>query len=95
MIEISIFACYRLLLSLLWVSLLQVSTEAVVLVNKGMWHIEGGWPKDLDCTEQEQTARFIRKVGCVPPCAMLHAILRSNASPGLWAPAHCTDDCLL
>ena len=52
---------------------LQVSTEAVVLVNKGMWHIEGGWPKDLDCTESEQTARFIRKVAFVgpPECCML------------------------
>lgn len=42
---------------------LQVNTDAVVLVNKGMWHIEGGWPKDVDCTEVEQTTRYIRKVG--------------------------------
>ena len=42
--------------------MLQVNTDAVVLVNKGMWHIEGGWPKDVDCTEVEQTTRYIRKV---------------------------------
>lgn len=41
---------------------MQVCTEAMVLVNKGMWHIEGGWPIDLECTEPEQTARYIRKV---------------------------------
>lgn len=42
--------------------MLQVNTDAVVLVSKGMWHTEGGWPKDVDCTEVEQTTRYIRKV---------------------------------
>ena len=66
---------HLLVFPLFRMSLLQVSTEAVVLVNKGMWHVEGGWPKDLDCTEQEQTARFIRKVGLVliAQCRMLFA----------------------
>ena len=27
-----------------------------------MNHLEGGWPKDVDCTEKEQTARYRKKV---------------------------------
>ncbi len=86
----------HLLVQTIWMALLQVSTEAVVLVNKGMWHIEGGWPKDLDCTEQEQTARFIRKVGSAPP-AQLHAaclLAQHSAScrHGVWAAVNCAGD---
>ena len=34
----------------------------MVLVNKGMVHLEGGWPKEVDCAEVEQTIRYRRKV---------------------------------
>jgi hypothetical protein len=44
----------------------QVNTKAVVLVSKGMVHTEGGWPKEVDCTEVEQTIRFRRKVLRLP-----------------------------
>ena len=44
----------------------QVNTNAVVLVSKGMVHTEGGWPKEVDCTEVEQTIRFRRKVHSAP-----------------------------
>ena len=40
---------------------LQVNTNAVVLVNKAMCHLEGGWPKEVDCTEVEQVIRYRRK----------------------------------
>ena len=42
---------------------LQVNTTAVVLVNKAMCHLEGGWPKEVDCTEVEQVIRYRRKAG--------------------------------
>ena len=33
---------------------LQVNTTAVVTVSRGMNHVEGGWPKEVDHTEAEQ-----------------------------------------
>ena len=33
------------------------NTEAVILAAKAMNHVEGGWPKDIDCTEAEHTIR--------------------------------------
>ena len=27
-----------------------------------MLHLEGGWPKEIDCTEKEQTLRYKKKV---------------------------------
>ena len=49
-----------------------MNSDAVVLVNKGMWHIEGGWPKDVDCTDAEQTARHVRKV--IQTCPLLQSL---------------------
>ena len=49
----------------------QVNSTAVVLVSKGMVHLEGGWPKEVDCSEVEQTIRYRRKVprSAPAPCA--------------------------
>lgn len=33
------------------------NTEAVILAVKAMNHAEGGWPKDIDCSEAEHTIR--------------------------------------
>lgn len=41
------------------------NTNAVILVNKAMSHVEGGWPKDVDYTEAEHTIRYRKKVGLV------------------------------
>jgi hypothetical protein len=30
--------------------------------NSGMYHLEGGWPKDVDFTEVEHTIRYRKKV---------------------------------
>ena len=35
--------------------------EAICEVSKGMTHAEGGWPKDVDYTEQNDKDRFLRK----------------------------------
>ncbi|KAI9138568.1 WD40-repeat-containing domain protein [Paraphysoderma sedebokerense] len=40
----------------------EVNTESFVMVNKGIQHIEGGWPKDVDPTDVEHTLRYRRKV---------------------------------
>ncbi len=44
-----------------WV-LAQVNTVAVVHANKAMNHTEGGWPKEVDCTEAEHVIRYRKKV---------------------------------
>ena len=40
----------------------EVNTERFDYVTHGMAHIEGGWPKDIDCTEKEQTTRYRKKI---------------------------------
>lgn len=39
-----------------------VNTESFSYCSVGMLHVEGGWPKDIDSTEKDQTARFRKKV---------------------------------
>ena len=41
---------------------LQVNTETVMYKPQGMLHLEGGWPKEVDPTEKEQTQRYKKKV---------------------------------
>lgn len=31
-------------------------------MNNGMNHIEGGWPKDVNTADEEQTKRYRRKI---------------------------------
>ncbi|NWU95710.1 DNAI2 protein, partial [Upupa epops] len=40
----------------------QVNTERVEVESRGMNHAEGGWPKDINPQEVEQTIRFRKKV---------------------------------
>ena len=40
----------------------QVNTVAVIYANKAMNHTEGGWPKEVDCTEAEHVIRYRKKV---------------------------------
>ena len=40
----------------------EVNTESFAYVTHGMLHTEGGWPKDIDCAEKEQTTRYRKKV---------------------------------
>lgn len=35
----------------------EANTNAVIYANRVMSHVEGGWPKDVDCTEAEHTIR--------------------------------------
>mmetsp|Transcript_30238 Transcript_30238/g.59057 ORF Transcript_30238/g.59057 Transcript_30238/m.59057 type:complete len:567 (+) Transcript_30238:151-1851(+) len=39
----------------------EVNTERFELQSQGVIHLEGGWPKDVDPSEVEQTLRFIKK----------------------------------
>ena len=39
-----------------------VNTERFTYISQGMLHLEGGWPKDVDATEKEQTQRYKKKV---------------------------------
>lgn len=41
---------------------MQVNTERFKYTSVGMFHQEGGWPKDVDSTEKEQTTRYRKKV---------------------------------
>jgi len=38
--------------------ILQVNTERVLVANKGMRHSEGGWPKEVDATEHQETSKW-------------------------------------
>ena len=40
----------------------QANTQQILHRTQGMSHTEGGWPKDVDCTEAEHVIRFRRKV---------------------------------
>ena len=40
----------------------EVNTERVISKNMGVLHMEGGWPKDIDPTEKDQTQRYRKKV---------------------------------
>ncbi|KAK9846621.1 hypothetical protein WJX81_007768 [Elliptochloris bilobata] len=40
----------------------EVNTVAVIYANKAMNHTEGGWPKEVDCTEAEHVIRYRKKV---------------------------------
>mmetsp|Transcript_31317 Transcript_31317/g.43427 ORF Transcript_31317/g.43427 Transcript_31317/m.43427 type:complete len:570 (+) Transcript_31317:288-1997(+) len=40
----------------------EANTEMVEYKNSGMFHLEGGWPKDIDFTEVEHTIRYRKKV---------------------------------
>ena len=40
----------------------EVNTDRFAYLSIGMLHLEGGWPKDVDHTEKDQTTRFRKKV---------------------------------
>ncbi|XP_014609987.1 PREDICTED: dynein intermediate chain 2, axonemal isoform X2 [Polistes canadensis] len=65
----------------------EVNTNTVTYRNNGMYHYEGGWPKDINMKEAEQTVRYRRKIEkdelyihtmlqLLPP--MEHCILQNN-----------------
>ena len=39
-----------------------VNTERFTYIPQGMCHLDGGWPKDVDPTEKDQTQRYKKKV---------------------------------
>ena len=39
-----------------------MNTERFNYIPHGMLHTEGGWPKDVDATEKDQTTRWRKKV---------------------------------
>jgi hypothetical protein len=40
----------------------QANTQQILHRTQGMSHTEGGWPKDVDCTEAEHVIRYRRKI---------------------------------
>lgn len=40
----------------------QVNTERFETESRGINHVEGGWPKDVNAAEVEQTIRYRKKV---------------------------------
>ena len=40
----------------------KVNTERCDYANKGVKHVEGGWPKDINSEEVDQTIRFRKKI---------------------------------
>ena len=42
-------------------SMAGINTARTEMVSQGMNHTEGGWPKDINCTDPEQTSRYRKK----------------------------------
>lgn len=40
----------------------QVNTLTATYKDSGMHHVEGGWPKDINMHDLEQTVRYRRKI---------------------------------
>ena len=40
----------------------EVNTERFETMSRGINHVEGGWPKDVNAAEVEQTLRYRKKV---------------------------------
>ncbi|KAI8850615.1 WD40-repeat-containing domain protein [Chytridium lagenaria] len=40
----------------------EVNTESFVFTNRGINHLQGGWPKDVDPTDVEHTIRYRKKI---------------------------------
>jgi dynein intermediate chain 2 len=40
----------------------EVNTDSVAFTNRGILHIQGGWPKDVDPTDVEHTIRYKKKI---------------------------------
>jgi len=59
---------------------LQAQTNPVVHANKLVNHVEGGWPKEIDCTDAEHTIRYRKKV---PRSASAKAAVRVPARRSL------------
>ena len=43
-------------------NLFQVNTERAEFLSQGMNHVEGGWPKDINPSENDRTMRFRKKI---------------------------------
>ncbi len=39
-----------------------MNTERAEFLSQGMNHVEGGWPKDINPSENDQTMRFRKKI---------------------------------
>ncbi|XP_058792515.1 dynein intermediate chain 3, ciliary [Phymastichus coffea] len=66
----------------------EVNTTTATFRESGMFHVEGGWPKDINKDDGEQTVRYRRKIEkdelyihtmlqILPP--MEHTVLQNNA----------------
>lgn len=53
---------FRYYLNFLLISFVQLNTERFETESRGINHVEGGWPKDINPAEVEQTIRFRKKV---------------------------------
>lgn len=40
----------------------EVNTEHAKYVSHGVNHVEGGWPKDININDEEQTLRYRKKI---------------------------------
>lgn len=43
-------------------ALSEMNTENAEYVSRGMYHYEGGWPKDVNMLDEEQTLRYRKKI---------------------------------
>ena len=44
------------------ISIRQINTDCASTENRGVYHKEGGWPRDVNPHESDQTARYRKKI---------------------------------
>ena len=67
----------------------EVNTVAVMYANKAISHVEGGWPKDVDCTEAEHTIRWVLLVLCAGAFWPCHLLALTALRAGIHFNIHC------
>jgi len=53
----------KVFLNFIWMLILfKINTLRAEFMSQGMNHFEGGWPKDINPAENDQTMRFRKKI---------------------------------
>ncbi len=53
---------FKSLYTVYTISIRQINTDCASTENRGVYHKEGGWPRDVNPHESDQTARYRKKI---------------------------------
>lgn len=74
------------------VALSTANTDHSVFTTKSVHHVEGGWPRDVNCTDSEQVARHRKKIErdemyskqVLELCKKLEHVIRQNNAVNIY-----------